>query len=263
MEKKLLAMLMEKMKVLGLQEPIDVRDSLPVNAEGRKFKTRLIHKLDGLVWHQELAWNSIEAVAKYHTGPQSHVVEGGTESILYTLAIDESGRIHLCNDFNKSTWSHGDRDRPGDENAEFMSVMFVGDFKGEGHVSSRSGEPNRKQMLAGLALWDVCRELWGWSDSQLYGHFDFGKPACPGNTLRAMILAIRANAGVSVDLSSIKGRQTALNLLGYYVGSIDGMWGPASKQALVGFQSRNGLVADGVWGKNTEAMIKTKLAEMK
>ncbi|MCK5607592.1 peptidoglycan-binding protein [Candidatus Pacearchaeota archaeon] len=263
MERKLLAILTEKMKVLDLPEPVDVRRSLPVNPRGRKFKKRLVHKLGGLVWHQELGWHSIEAVAKYHTGPKSHVVAGGTESILYTLAIDESGKVHLCNDLNKSTWSHGDRDRAGDENSEFMSVMFVGDFKAKGHLSPKAGEPSRQQMLAGMILWEVCRELWGWNDSQLYGHFDFGKDACPGDTLRAMIEAIRANEKLLVDLETASGKQLALKALGCYFGKVDGIWGGGSIKALKVFQGANGLVADGVWGMKTEAMIKRKLAEVR
>lgn len=264
MEAKLLAKLTEKMKTVSLPEPVDVRGALAVNPQGEKYSLRDVNSLKGLVWHQELGWHSISGTARYHTSPECHVAKGkGVESILYTGAIDEQGCFHLCNDLNKSTWSQGDLKRAGDENAEFMSVMFVGDFKAMGHLSVKAGEPNRRQILAGMILWEVCRELWGWNDSQLYGHFDFGKDACPGDTLRAMIMAIRTNAGIKIDLSLAKGRQSALDFLGFYTGLIDGNWGAKSKAALVLFQAKAGLTPDGLWGPKTEMTIKRKLAEAK
>ena len=49
--------------------------------------------------------------------------------------------------------------------------------------------------------------------------------------------------------------QTKLKRWGYYDGEIDGIFGSATKKAVISFQKKNGLVADGIAGKKTlEAM---------
>lgn len=49
--------------------------------------------------------------------------------------------------------------------------------------------------------------------------------------------------------------QTKLKRWGYYNGEIDGIFGSATKKAVISFQKKNGLVADGIAGKKTlEAM---------
>ena len=62
--------------------------------------------------------------------------------------------------------------------------------------------------------------------------------------------------------SIIRGLQSNLNKLGYNVGSIDGVFGNSTKNAVIAFQKDNGLVADGIPGKNTfskiEEVIKNK-----
>ncbi len=45
--------------------------------------------------------------------------------------------------------------------------------------------------------------------------------------------------------------QGALKSLGYYTGQIDGIYGTATKNAVIAFQRDNGLTADGIVGKAT------------
>jgi len=52
---------------------------------------------------------------------------------------------------------------------------------------------------------------------------------------------------------TIKQRQWQLYYLGYYGGSIDGIWGPASKAAALHFQNDNTLEPDGIFGPMTIA----------
>ena len=256
LETKILDMLDAAAQALKMTSPWDGRDTLAKNPAGKKWKKRDPENLKGLVWHQELGWGSVENVAKYHTGQQSHLHDGGVESIAYTLAIRRNGQIVLCNDLNKAPWSQGFKGRKGDENAQFMSVMFEGFFNGEKVTEPSAGQPSDQQMLSGLILWQVCRHLWQWQGSDLYGHFLFGKPACPGTTLQTIVEAVRMNAAQpKKKFNSPKSRQQALQGLGYYSGKIDGKWGPGSKSALTNFQSDHHLSADGVWGPNTEAAI--------
>lgn len=257
MEKEILLKLKNVCNSIKLPEPIDGRLLLKTNPNGKKWKNRDVSLLKGMVWHQELGWGSIEAVAKYHTGENSHLVKGGTESISYTFAIRRDGQIILCNDLNKATWSQGYLGREGDENVEFLSVMFEGMFNGPGVTDSSASEPNFNQMLSAMILWKVCKEEWKWQDNDLYGHFNFGKPACPGNTLQTVITAIQINSvdGPIKKFKTSKQRQEALKALGFYKGAIDGIWGPGSKSALIAFQSKYELVADGIWGPKTELKI--------
>lgn len=260
METKLLDRLSAAVNESGLKEPSDGRGKLAVNPDGKKWKRRDPLQLKGLVWHQELGWGSVEAVAKYHTGKSSHLYDGGVESISYSLAIRKNGQIVLCNDIKKATWSQGYRGRRGDENAEFLSVMFEGMFKADGVTDPSAGEPTSQQMTAGLLLWNSCRKIWNWNDNGLYGHYHFGKPACPGDTLKAVIEATRANVKEKgYNFKTVKGRQKALIKLGYLKGKADGIWGPASRAALITFQSKTGISADGIWGPNTESAVKAAI----
>ena len=49
----------------------------------------------------------------------------------------------------------------------------------------------------------------------------------------------------------VKEVQRRLKLWGYYKGSVDGVFGAGTKSAVVAFQKKNGLTADGVVGKST------------
>jgi len=261
METRLLDQLEGAARSLNMKSPLDCRGMLATNPNAKKkWRKRDPEALQGLVWHQELGWGSIEAVAKYHTGKNSHLLEGGVESIAYSLAIRRNGQIVLCNDLKKTTWSQGYKGRTGDENAEFLSVMFEGMFRGHEVTDSKAGEPNDRQMLSGLILWQVCRSLWNWKEGALYGHFLFGKPSCPGTSLQTVIDAVRTHAPKpKMKFDTSKKRQQALKKLGYNPGSIDGKWGPRSRGALVRFQEDHGLAADGVWGPRTEAAISAAL----
>lgn len=264
MENKILKTLATACTATDLPMALDGRGLLATNSNATPWKERDVASLEGMAWHQELGWGTIEGVAKYHTGPKSHM--GAKESIAYTWGIRRDGQIVLCNDFRKKTWSQGYRDRPGDENAEFMSVMFEGLFRSPTVNDSAAGEPNTAQLFAGLMLWQVCRSEWKWDSQDLYGHFQFGKPACPGNTLETIVRAIRFNIPPKSDLviydwNVVADRQTALLKLGYLEGTADGLWGPMSKGALADWQLDMGLDHDGLWGPMTERKMNEVLVQ--
>ncbi len=263
-ESKLLNSLTVACEALDLQLPVDLRRELPTNSKGGKYSRRNVPTIKGLVWHQELGDGSIEGVANYHTGSNSHISLGGMESISYTWAIRADGQIVLCNSLDVATWSHGTRARVGDENKEFMSVMFEGLFKGVHVTGSGAHEPGQEQLLAAILLWRVCSVEWNWDAEALYGHYHFGKAACPGYTGQDIIEALRRSpsslgAQLEYELSSHKSRQQALVRLGYLLGAVDGIWGPISRRALILFQEDVGLEADGVWGPATNKAISEAL----
>ncbi len=51
--------------------------------------------------------------------------------------------------------------------------------------------------------------------------------------------------------SEVKEVQRRLKLWGYYNGSVDGVFGAGTKKAVITFQKKNGLTADGVVGQST------------
>jgi hypothetical protein len=63
------------------------------------------------------------------------------------------------------------------------------------------------------------------------------------------------DSGVKVKLL-----QRALSSLGYSAGALDGSYGPATKQAVAGFQGAHGLTADGIFGPKTLQASGARLA---
>ncbi len=49
--------------------------------------------------------------------------------------------------------------------------------------------------------------------------------------------------------------QSRLKTLGYYSGEIDGRFGSGTKDAVIAFQKRNGLDADGIAGTETRSLL--------
>lgn len=81
-------------------------------------------------------------------------------------------------------------------------------------------------------------------------------------TLRAMGISSTSTSSGSNKVSSIpikygargndvKTIQTKLKNWGYYTGSVDGIFGSGTKQAVTSFQKKNGLTADGIVGSQT------------
>ena len=176
---------------MKIPQPTDMRDKLPINPEGKHWKRRDPAALQGLVIHQTLGNYTLEGVAKYHTSKKCHLAAGGVESIAYTIGIRRNGEVAVLNDFSRSTWSQGCRAIEGDENALYIAVVLEGLFEYEGCINPNAKEPTPEQMTSLLLLWEYCKDTWGWKADQIYGHYHFGKPACPGKTLKVVIEALK------------------------------------------------------------------------
>ena len=55
--------------------------------------------------------------------------------------------------------------------------------------------------------------------------------------------------------SEVKEVQRRLKQWGYYTGAVDGIFGAGTKKAVIAFQKKNGLTADGIVGKSTYAAL--------
>lgn len=60
--------------------------------------------------------------------------------------------------------------------------------------------------------------------------------------------------------AQVRTLQTKLKNWGYYSGAIDGIYGAGTKAAVIKFQKKNGLTADGVVGAKTAAALGMKLS---
>jgi len=97
---------------------------------------------------------------------------------------------------------------------------------------------NRKAFMAVLALGSVAALP---ACSSWDRHYD--------NTSSAAPMAPVVSPG------EVRNVQTTLQAQGYYKGSIDGLWGPATQGALQSYQSANGLVANGELTPKTLASL--------
>ena len=79
-------------------------------------------------------------------------------------------------------------------------------------------------------------------------------PLATPQTAYAAVLK-QGNSGTDV-----KTLQTKLKKWGYYSGSVDGVFGPKTKAAVIYFQKRNGLTADGIVGAKTLAALGMKIS---
>lgn len=69
------------------------------------------------------------------------------------------------------------------------------------------------------------------------------------NAIEAAVLRQGSTGG------EVKEVQRRLKEWGYYSGAVDGIFGAGTKQAVIAFQKKNGLTADGVVGKATFAAL--------
>ena len=54
--------------------------------------------------------------------------------------------------------------------------------------------------------------------------------------------------------------QERLQALGYYEGEVDGQFGPGTRDAVIAFQKKNGLDADGLAGDETQKVLYSEAA---
>lgn len=68
-------------------------------------------------------------------------------------------------------------------------------------------------------------------------------------------MTVNALSKIGSTGSEVVGIQTRLKAWGYYNGAVDGIFGTATKNAVIKFQKANGLKADGIVGSKTLAAI--------
>ena len=83
-------------------------------------------------------------------------------------------------------------------------------------------------------------------------------PAVP-DTVRGKDVTAEATAEPALHNGSqgekVKMLQEKLQALGYYEGEVDGQFGPGTRDAVIAFQKKNGLDADGLAGEETQQAL--------
>jgi peptidoglycan hydrolase-like protein with peptidoglycan-binding domain len=73
---------------------------------------------------------------------------------------------------------------------------------------------------------------------------------------------VTSTAPAAPDVHTIGGLQQGLNMLGYRV-TVDGDYGPETRQAVTSFQMHVGIIADGVAGAQTESRLLKELNDLR
>lgn len=244
----------ERCKIL-----IDMRDRMP-KGHG-KWERRSPSNILGCCLHQNGSMNFKDpvATAKYHCGP-NHISSKGLPGICYDIAIpDSEGPAWLVSDFLDIKMAQGNRQLPGSENLHLISVLVMGLFYTM-DPKKRAVQPGRFQPsthqirnLEKVINW--LMDMFHFGYEGLFGHYHFGKDACPGYFLRGYIEDKREDC---IDLITDLDWQQALvnwdpTCLPKY--GADGVWGGESKKALVKFQQMNNLPVTAVRDPFTELML--------
>ena len=220
----------------------------------RRWATRDMLSINNVIVHQSLKDDSFENINNYHISPNNHISANGCPHICYHYGINKEGEIIQANELTHIVWHTKGQNNIG------VGVMLAGNFKGTGHVLGNEG-PTAKQMESLKWLVGYILNSLDLTNQDVYGHYHYGKPACPGYVVSEWIETFRNGLDVDVSnevaLISIKELQKRLNKLGYDCGNVDGIIGIRSSLAIKKFQQDNGLIVDGVPGPQTRNKLVT------
>jgi len=141
----------------------------------RTWAVRYLGDIDKIIVHQELAEGTVEQVNNYHIsiGNQNHLSPKGAPHFAYHFGIEKDGTIIQANELTHKTWHTRGKNTNG------LAIMLVGNFDGEGHKGN--GGPEECQLKSLEFLLDtLITILPRLGRINVFGHSDFGKPACPG-----------------------------------------------------------------------------------
>jgi len=240
----------------------DVRDIL-ARHKTKVWKQRNLSDIKGVVFHQALCDSTLEQVNKYHISNNNHISVSGCPRICYAVWIDKEGEAFLCNNLEDITWSQGGMSRPFPKwqaNTNYVGVCFQGDFSGAEHIGN--DVPSIKQLQTGVEVWQWLFNMLHLSQLDLFGHYHFGKPACPGSDIMKLIENTRETGLQELLPKSNIEWQQLLKTLGYNLGTsglnkdgVDGDWGGLSRQALINFQKDCGVVMSAIQDTVTQQML--------
>ena len=220
---------------------------LPWNPD-RKWNTRAVDRISKIIVHQTLSEASLENVNNYHINP-NHISDRGCPHICYHYGIRKNGAVAQMNAHNHLTW------HCRGQNTVSIGVVLCGNFNGTGFNLGTS-EPTNAQLKSLKALFNhLCQKL-DLQPGDVYGHYHFGKPACPGQTVQNLIEGFRDKVLQQKEVAkTTREIQKRLAAQGFDPGPVDGIHGIKTAAAIRRFQKSSGLTVDGIVGPNTWAAL--------
>ncbi|WP_430972769.1 peptidoglycan recognition protein family protein [Sunxiuqinia rutila] len=222
---------------------------LPWHAE-RVWRKRELSQIDKIIIHQELGESSIENVNQYHisVGPQNHITPKGCPHMCYHYGIRKNGEVVQVNELSDIVW------HCKGQNTSSIGIVLEGNFSGPGYDLGTS-EPTKEQIRSVNELVDFLLTSFKLPNTSLFGHYNFGKPACPGYVMQEWVEKKRGQFDASLNpqniIKSVREIQARLNTLGYNAGVVDGILGVKTQSAIRRFQADQQLVVDGIAGPQT------------
>lgn len=253
----------------------DVAALLPRH-KTKKWKNRPLTAIEHLIVHKSGAdgpegFRGAKGSARFSVNHRGWAGTGYHFWISSVPDVDEDGRrvIYRLNGDEVWCWHTGGR-----MNRIGMGIAVQGRFSGEVGNRPNDGQVEMLDALVAYLSRDLGVELGhdeerGWG---LTGHWEHGKPVCPGEYLKGWVRRKRSGASghpaeydsgpedVRPGRFTTHEKQIALKALGYYTKKVDGIWGYGSRAALEAFQAQHGLDVDGVWGRQTSKAMSGALA---
>ena len=135
--------------------------------------------------------------------------------------------------------------RPWEGGHANQSQHYAGTAFDVGHNLSNAGRLAMRNLAASSGFWGYVEPI---ELTPRWVHFDDRTTAAGYPTVRY------GNKGNYVCVG-----QDALNALGYGTGGLDGIFGTQTRNAVLTFQSRNGLSADGILGPLTWSRLMSQV----
>ena len=139
--------------------------------------------IDKIIIHQALGEIDTIGVHNYHISEESHLKQGGAPRISYHFSIEKSGKTYLVNDLTDIVW------HCKGQNLTSIGILVCGDFDGSKHIGK--SKPTKEQFESLNNLLNKLTSELAIPKHNVFGHCDFGKPACPGWDLYKFILKYR------------------------------------------------------------------------
>lgn len=220
----------------------------------------------GICVHHAVAQGREDGESRAEQHAQDHLDRWKSAGgIAYTITIAPNGKVILCWDFNRRLYSQGWKDVAddpktlGDENIKWKGVLVEGDFYSVEHKDAKESGPTGAQVRSLMVIHQAFTFLFQKTD--ITGHFEHGKPACPGYQLQTLVELLQAanveynrrfgasgENEIQFDLTNPFDLQKVLAHLGYYTGKIDGDIGPKSIRAIKSFQRDEKIAKSGDGG---------------
>ncbi len=221
-------------------------------------------------------------------GKKKPIVIGGGKGwpgIGYTFSVPtipeiRNGKYVVYRCHEDDVWSYH---TSAEWNKKSVSVNWAGWFQSRWAKEDNDKylKPTDQAFMAGTDLiLNYLLPRYGLKPTDVKGHFDAGKPTCPGDYIEQWVRHVRGehfpnpreefvlgqatpntSSSNKNPLLTTKQRQQALIDLGYDLGpaGADGIAGFATRAAVEAFQGNHGLVVDGVVGPMTLAALQNAL----